>query len=705
MMQIEKEVIDQKIVNECFYGMSAVCPPKNGLGSEFDRQTVEKYGKIINVPCITFDNLLKKHNINCFDILKIDTEGHDYTIFKQVDIKKYKPKLIRIEYINLSPEEKKKIKQIFKNNNYIFEINGQDITAISKSFYEEIATKHEKPHINSPNITLVTGLWDIGRGGLEGEQWNRSYSQYLEKFSELLETKENIIIFGEKELENFIFARRNESNTQFIVRDKNWFKNSLPFEKIQEIRTNPHWYNSCSWLKDSTQAKLEFYNPIVMSKVFLLHDAKILDKFNSSHMFWIDAGITNTVHKGYFTQDRVIQKLNKLDKITFIAFPYKATNEIHGFDYKKMCDMCHGEKINKVCRGGFFGGPKEEISEFNGQYYNLLESTLSDKLMGTEESLFTILTYKYPELYDYYMIESNGLLFKFFEDVKNNTHVLRNEQEGELTNTLNKENSALYVLTFNSPNQLSVLFESMRKYDKNFITKPKIFVVDNSTDQETTPEYQKICLKYNATHIKKENIGICGGRQFIAEHAEENNFDFHFFFEDDMTLFCGEGTCKLGFNRVVRGLYDAALTITKTKNLDFLKLSFTEFYGDNSVQWAWYNVPQHVRESKWPRKNKLPEKGYDPTSPKTEFKNICHYKKIPYATGEIYYCNWPQVVSKHGNQKMFLETKWEHPYEQTWMSHIFQKTLEGTINPAVLLLSPIEHDRFDHYAKEIRKES
>jgi hypothetical protein len=422
-------------------------------------------------------------------------------------------------------------------------------------------------------------------------------------------------------------------------------------------------------------------------------------------MFWIDGGITNTVHKGYFTHDKVIQKLGKLEKITFVAFPYKANNEVHGFDYKKMCEMCYSEKVNKVCRGGFFGGPKEEIANFNSQYYGLLETTIYQNLMGTEESLFTILAYKYPELYDYYMIESNGLLFKFFEDVKNNTHVLRNEQEGELVNTLNKENTALYILTFNSPKQLSVLLDSMKKYDKNFIIKPKIFVVDNSTDQETTPEYVKICEEYNATHIKKDNIGICGGRQFIAEHADENNFDFHFFFEDDMNLFLKEGTCKLGFNRVVKGLYEAALTITKTKNLDFLKLSFSEFYGDNSVQWAWYNVPQDVRESKWPRKNKLPEQGYDPTSPKTEFKNICHYKRIPYAIGEIYYCNWPQVVSKHGNQKMFLETKWEHPYEQTWMSHIFQKTLEGTINPAVLLLSPIEHDRFDHYAKELRRES
>ena len=33
-------------------------------------------------------------------------------------------------------------------------------------------------------ITLVTGLWDIGRGDLD-EGWSRSYQHYLDKFKEL----------------------------------------------------------------------------------------------------------------------------------------------------------------------------------------------------------------------------------------------------------------------------------------------------------------------------------------------------------------------------------------------------------------------------------------------------------------------------------------------------------------------------------------
>ena len=86
-------------------------------------------------------------------------------------------------------------------------------------------------------------------------------------------------------------------------------------------------------------------------------------------------------------------------------------------------------------------------------------------------------------------------------------------------------------------------------------------------------------------------------------------------------------------------------------------------------------------------------------------ENIRLHNNIPYIDGEIYYCNWPQVVTKYGNKKMFLTDKWAFPYEQTWMSYMFQETIKGNIKPAMLLLTPTEHDRFDFYDGKLRKES
>ncbi len=556
-------------------------------------------------------------------------------------------------------------------------------------------------------ITLVTGIWDIGRSNLT-EGWSRSYQHYLDKFEKLLEVDCNMIIYGDSELEKFVYSKRQLSNTQFILRDLSWFTTSEFFDSIQKIRTNPEWYNQVGWLKESTQARLENYNPLVMSKVYLLHDAKLMDKFNSEYMFWIDGGLTNTVHPGYFTHDKVFDKLDKyISKFSFVCFPYDASAEIHGFEYNRLNELA-GAKVNKVARGGFFGGPKHTISDINSIYYGLMKSTLSEGYMGTEESIFSIMCYKHSDLINYFEIEGNGLFGKFFEDLKEDRLQVKNENTVRPSYNLDSSKVGLYVITFNSPNQFRTLIDSMIAYDKDYLNKTKKFLLDNSTDKSTFDQYQDICEEFGFEHIVPEegNLGICGGRQFIAEHFDKTELDFYLFFEDDMFFYPNEGsTCRNGFNRFTENLFVKSLEIMQKESFDFLKMNYSEFYGDNGTQWSWYNVPQSVRAEFWPDKPRLPQMGLDPNAPKTVYTKIVTHRGVPYATGEVYYCNWPQVVSRPGNQKMFLDVTWAHPFEQTWMSHMYQLVKKGELHPGILLMTPTEHDRFEHYDRGLRKES
>jgi hypothetical protein len=96
--------------------------------------------------------------------------------------------------------------------------------------------------------------------------------------------------------------------------------------------------------------------------------------------------------------------------------------------------------------------------------------------------------------------------------------------------------------------------------------------------------------------------------------------------------------------------------------------------------------------------------GLDPDAPRTEFKNVKSVDGLSYAIGDVYYSNWPQIVSKEGNRKCFIDTRFASPYEQTIMSFIFQETKKGAIKPGILLLTPTEHNRFDHYDASLRKE-
>jgi len=44
------------------------------------------------------------------------------------------------------------------------------------------------------NTTIITGLWDLGRGGISSE-FKRSYETYLSKFTDLLKSDNNMYIF------------------------------------------------------------------------------------------------------------------------------------------------------------------------------------------------------------------------------------------------------------------------------------------------------------------------------------------------------------------------------------------------------------------------------------------------------------------------------------------------------------------------------
>lgn len=558
------------------------------------------------------------------------------------------------------------------------------------------------------DITIVTGLWDLGRGNLT-KGWSRDFDDhYLSRLKDFLEIPENLIIFGDSKVESFVRDNKTHDNIQFIKRDLNWFRQQF-FEQIQKIRKDENWYGQKTWLKESTQAKLEMYNPIVMQKMFLLNDAKIMSKFNDEYMFWLDAGITSTVHKGYFTHDKVLNKIKKYyNKFSFICFPYDAEGEIHGFKYDDLCEIA-GQKVKKVARGGFFGGPVDTISTAMDIYYNLMDETLSKGLMGTEESIFSIMTYKDGDIFNHFEIDSNGLLGKFFEDLKEDRLIVKGFSNKKESNKdpYNPKKIALYIITFNSPEQVKTLIKSFYNYDKNFIESTNIYLLNNSTDKTTDNEYNEICEEYFITQLRfEENLGICGGRQYIAEHFDQTDDEYMFFFEDDMFFYNGkDDKCSNGFVRYIKNIFKKSLSIIHNESYDFLKLSFTEFYGNNSTQWAWYNVPQNIREKHWPKNKRLPKRGLDRNAPKVKYDSIKTHNGLSYADGEIYYCNWPQIVSKEGNKKMFLTEKWDHPFEQTWMSYIFQETIKGNIKPAILMASPIEHDRFEHYDKELRKES
>lgn len=743
-------------------------------------------------------------------------------------------------------------------------------------------------------ITFVTALLDIKRSDLESSSFKRSFQRYLDTLVALLNhlKDKNLVIYIEKEHEELV---RSVKSDKIIVKyiDYEQIKKSEYYEKIQKIRVNEEWRNQVGWLSESTQANLELYNPLIFNKIHWLADVANENQFDTEYFVWIDAGIANAqCHPGYFSKPWLDERLSEhLNKFLFLCFPYDGHQEIHGFKRDGLHKFANTDYVNRVARATFFGGKKSECCFFSDKFREIAHKSLDQGYMGTEESIYTILSYLYEDLCNIQMIQGNGLVFDFFEKLQNNStqsktfngvgtfHYLnarvqqhpaafemferffdkntdidliielgsgggglsmflsdqckkhnikfvtyekypdagitnnpefskRNidfrqrdifdpvtisevkelisthkktlilcdggnkikefntfvnylklgdiimahdyapssdvfEQkykdkiwnwmeisEKDIKSAIDKfklkdfhkefEEVAwvcksksyhrkidLYIITFNSPNQFKFTVEKILKATPDLFKNSDRYVVNNSTDDSLDKEYKELFLEHGFTEFKNGNLGICGGRQFIADHFDTTNNEYMVFFEDDMGMNgpeCFDQKCKNGFSKYHDTLYQDIISIMDKENYDYLKWNFTEFFGDNSIQWSWYNVPQNVREKIWPDNRKLPEIGLSNRPPLCKFKNIKSINGLAYADGEIYYCNWPQIVSKNGNKKMFLETKWAHPYEQTWMSYIYQKTIEGYINPAILLLTPTTHNRFEHYEGSARRE-
>jgi hypothetical protein len=559
------------------------------------------------------------------------------------------------------------------------------------------------------NLTIVTGLWNINRNG-------RPFDHYIEHFKNFLKIPQNLFIYVPKELESLVWEHRSKDNTYVKVMELNDVKTLYsPFwDKTQKIRKDEKWINQAGWLGGSPQASLEWYNPIVQGKMFMLNDASIWNPFDTEYFFWLDAGITNTVPSGHLIEDDVLNDLtNYGNPFLFLSYPYQADKEIHGFDFKSI-NRISGEEVKYVCRGGLFGGHKQQLNEANATYYSLLGQTLNQGLMGTEESLFTIMSYLEPDLYKRFELDGNGLIVKFTQALKENTVKLTEPDVKRINNNrkytdrdVSKVKTNLYMLTFNFPEQVLHTVNSMKKTPE-WLERPNLFLLDNSTKPDAKVRNREIAKEYNFEYIDLGgNTGICGGRQAAAEHFHDSDADFMFFFEDDMTVNPPDvkGVCRNGFRKYIPNIYNLVHRIMLKEQFDFLKLSFTEVYFDNDKQCSWYNVPQEIRTRDWPNYDKLPVSGLDPNVPLTNFKNIRNMDGLTYIDGEIYYANWPMIVSKEGNKKMFIDTKWGHPYEQTWMSYMYQKTKKGELNPAILLASPIWHERIKHYRPEERREN
>jgi FkbM family methyltransferase len=85
----------------------------DALGS-FRREVVLKHEEFIpdiasrvatiEVACLTFDSLCRRHGVRRVDVIQIDTEGYDFEIVRSIDLDRYRPAVLMYEHLHLDAD-------------------------------------------------------------------------------------------------------------------------------------------------------------------------------------------------------------------------------------------------------------------------------------------------------------------------------------------------------------------------------------------------------------------------------------------------------------------------------------------------------------------------------------------------------------------------------------------------------------------------
>jgi FkbM family methyltransferase len=99
----------------------------DAIGS-FDRTTIVRHGNVIpdiesrlvriDVPCMTFESLCRKHDVTKLDLLLIDAEGYDWNIIRSIDLSIRHPRLLIFEHEHLPEGDRARCEAMLREAGY-----------------------------------------------------------------------------------------------------------------------------------------------------------------------------------------------------------------------------------------------------------------------------------------------------------------------------------------------------------------------------------------------------------------------------------------------------------------------------------------------------------------------------------------------------------------------------------------------------------
>ena len=85
------------------------------------------------VPCLTFEELCRRHELGAIDLLMMDTEGYDFEILKTIDFARWRPRMLVYESCHLSPADRQAAQGLLSGQGYRYFESGFDTAALDQT--------------------------------------------------------------------------------------------------------------------------------------------------------------------------------------------------------------------------------------------------------------------------------------------------------------------------------------------------------------------------------------------------------------------------------------------------------------------------------------------------------------------------------------------------------------------------------------------
>ena len=141
-------------------------------------------------------------------------------------------------------------------------------------------------------VVWVSGLLDLKRGESGNGEFQRSMDEYYRRFQSVLNNGFQMVIYIPEAFESHL--KIDYTRVKVIHMNMTMLQTFFPYwDRLQSVRTSKLWRTQADiagWLANSPQARLEGYDPLVMSKLMLVRDAARLNPWGSRYHLWVDAG-------------------------------------------------------------------------------------------------------------------------------------------------------------------------------------------------------------------------------------------------------------------------------------------------------------------------------------------------------------------------------------------------------------------------------